>query len=124
MNMPHYSPLRTKSGFTLVEILIVILIIGVILAVALPTWLRARDTSRTKACIENLNHIENAKNQYIMNNNLGTFTDETDLANGPEPLYPTYLRGVPQCPAGGTYHTGDIAGIPTCTLAAQGHSLT
>src|SRR5579862_9608443 len=99
----RYSPLRSKSGFTLIEIMIVILIIGALLAIALPTWIRARDTSRAKACIENLSHIEAAKNQYIMSNNLGTFLDETDLSGGPEPLCPIYLRAAPQCPGGGIY---------------------
>jgi prepilin-type N-terminal cleavage/methylation domain-containing protein len=121
--MSHLS-FRAKSGFTLVEVIIVVLIIGVLLSIALPTWIRARDTSRAKACIENLSHIEAAKNQYIMSNNMGVFVDESDLAGGPEPLYPTYLRAIPQCPGGGTYHTGDIANIPNCSLAPQGHSLT
>lgn len=115
---------QTRAGFTLVEIMITVLIIGILLAIALPTWLSARDTSRTKACIENLNHIDTAKNQYIMDNNLGTFTNESDVENGPEPLVPTYLRAVPVCPAGGTYQTGDFTTLPTCSLAAEGHSLT
>lgn len=116
---------RTRpAGFTLVEIMIVILIIGILLAVALPTWLSARDSSRAKACIENLNHIDSAKNQYIMSNSLGTFADETDVVNGPEPLVPTYIRATPLCPGGGTYHTGDYTTLPSCTLAAEGHSLT
>lgn len=104
--------------------MIVILIIGILLAIALPTWIQARNSSRAKACIENLTHIDNAKNQYIMSYNLGSFTDETDLVNGPEPLVPTYIRGMPVCPGGGSYATGDINTLPSCTLASQGHSLT
>jgi type II secretory pathway pseudopilin PulG len=104
--------------------MIVVLIIGILLAVALPSWITSRETAQTKACIENLNHIDGAKNQYIMENNLGSFTNETDTVNGPEPLVPKYIRAVPVCPAGGTYNTGDYTTLPTCSLAALGHRLT
>lgn len=115
---------KGPGGFTLVEIMIVVLIIGILLTVALPSWMEAREASQAKACIENLNHIDAAKNQYILTNNLGTFTPETDMTNGPEPLVPTYIRANPQCPAGGTYNTGDFTALPTCSLASLGHSLT
>ncbi|MCL6624082.1 MAG: prepilin-type N-terminal cleavage/methylation domain-containing protein, partial [Fimbriimonadales bacterium] len=55
---------RRRKGFTLVEIMIVVLIIGILLAIAIPNFMRARETSRTKSCISNLRQIDAAKEQW------------------------------------------------------------
>lgn len=55
---------RTAKGFTLVEIMIVVAIIGIIIAIAVPAFLRARENSRGRACQENLSKIDGAKEQY------------------------------------------------------------
>ena len=115
--------LPSSAGFSLIEIMIVVLIIGVLLTIAVPNWIRARNTSQANACIDNLTKIQCAKEQYILTNNLGSFTDETDMIGGPEPLVPTYLSTDPQCPAGGIYHVGTYGVDPTCSLAAEGHVL-
>src|SRR5579884_2925511 len=99
MRARNESPARSTVGFTLVEIMIVVLLIAILLAIAVPNWIQASATSRQKACVENLTKIDSAKDQYIMNNNLGAFTSETDLLKGPEPLVPDYLKGIPQCPS-------------------------
>jgi prepilin-type N-terminal cleavage/methylation domain-containing protein len=107
----------TIVAFTLVEIMIVILIIGMLLAIAVPNFLDSRDTSRSKTCIANLRQIETAKQQYMVVNNTTTFTSSTDL--GAAGLYPTYIMSEPQCPAGGTYSTGDDNNVANCSLATQ-----
>lgn len=114
--------IRRKKGFTLVEIMIVVLIIGILLAIAVPNFIKARETSRTKSCIANLRQIDAAKEQWAMDNNaanggavtggMGTLVGGTG-----------YMKATPNCPSGGTYTLGNIGTDPTCSLAAQGHVL-
>lgn len=107
---------RAGRGFTLVEIMIVVLIIGILLAIAVPNFVRARESSRTKACISNLKQIDAAKEQWAMDNNKsnGDACAMTDLV-------PNYIKSTPSCPSGGTYTVGNVGTNPTCSIA--GHSL-
>src|SRR5947209_15377900 len=57
-----------RKGFTLVEIMIVVLIIGILLAIAVPNFIKARETSRTKSCVANLKQIDAAAEQWAMDN--------------------------------------------------------
>ena len=102
--------LRNRKGFTLVEIMIVVAIIGLLAAIAVPSFIQARTTSRTNACINNLRLIEAAKEQYAMANNLadGDAVTQGQIA--------TYMRGTafPVCPAGGTYDEKVVGTAATC----------
>lgn len=103
--------LKGRRGFTLIEIMIVVLIIAVLLAIAIPNFMKARDTSRTKACVANLRQLDTGKVQYAMDAKLAAAAPVTE-AN----LVPDYVKVMPACPAGGTYTINAIDSDPVCSL--------
>src|SRR6059036_1722108 len=107
-----------KAGFTLVEIMIVVAIIALLAAIAIPNFVKARTTSQKSACIANLKQIDGAK---------ATWALETKQVAGAAPtttdLYGTtkYIRDEPTCPGGGVYVLTTIDTKPTCNIT--GHTL-
>jgi prepilin-type N-terminal cleavage/methylation domain-containing protein len=108
---------KRRGGFTLIEIMIVVLIIAVLLAIAIPNFLRARESSRAKSCQGNLRQIETAKEQWAMDNKKGS-TDSPTGAN----LSPDYIKGsMPTCPSdGSTYNINDMSTRPSCPYTGSG----
>ncbi len=100
---------KRRRGFTLIEIMIVVLIIAVLLAIAIPNFMKARDTSRAKACVANLRQIDTAKMQWAMDNKkVGTDVPvEADLI-------PTYIKNALSCPSGGAYTINAVDTNPAC----------
>ena len=102
-----------KSGFTLVEIMIVVAIIGLLAAIAVPSFLSARKKSQQKACLNNLRQISGAIDQYKLDNANSTPT----LANLVGAT--AYIKATPVCPAGGTYSIDAAAGTASCAGATD-----
>ena len=101
-----------KSGFTLVEIMIVVAIIGLLAAIAIPNFMKARTTAQRNACINNLRQLDGAKEQWALENKK-TSTDTPTMADliGSD----KYIKVTPACPANGTYTVGDMSTKPTCS---------
>lgn len=99
--------MKRSQGFTLVEIMIVVAIIGLLAAFAIPAFQAARRKSRVMACMNNMRKIEAAKDQWsFVNAGNPTWTDlEGYLRDSP-----------PTCPAGGEYDELDIDAGIYCTV--------
>ena len=95
-----------SSGFTIVEIMIVTMIIGLILAIAIPNYLNAKRDSMKYTCIGNLRQIDTAKSIWATEN-LGTPEMED--------LIPDYIRKTPECPSSGEYTLAGVGSDSTCS---------
>ena len=107
-----------RRAFTLTEVMVVVLIIAIIAAIAVPQWVTARGRSQQKVCMTQLREMESAKEMFATESRLSA-GDTVVMAD----IFPSYLQGTaaPQCPGGGTYTLQTVGTPPTCSLgnAAQ-----
>ena len=102
---------RSKAGFTLVEIMIVVAIIGLLAVIAIPSFVRARQSTQANSCVNNLRQIDGARTQYALEHSNGT----SNIGD----LVPEYIRRTPFCPSGGTYATGGLNGNASCSIGGE-----
>ena len=110
--------MKSKQGFTLIEMMITVAIIGLLVAIAVPSGMKAAQESRKTVCINNLRLIRDASEAWALMENAST-GDAVVVAEVNE-----FLKRPPECPLSGTYDYGTVGNEPTCSLAAtEGHIL-
>src|ERR1035437_259737 len=102
-----------QGGFTLVEIMIVVAIIGLLASIAIPNFVKARTTAQMHACISNLQQIDGA---------IQMWATETGADTLP------YLKNSVTCPSGGktfadSYAVSTVQTKPTCLKVPTTHKL-
>ena len=124
--------MRRRKGFTLVEIMIVVAIIGLLAAIAIPAFMKARNSARRNACINNLRQIDGAKDTYVLE--YGGDVGDT-LAWGNVALYVKDITNKCYCPGASgvdrsfsnSYTISVVGTDPLCkigTNAGDNHILT
>ncbi|MFH1552647.1 MAG: prepilin-type N-terminal cleavage/methylation domain-containing protein [Candidatus Omnitrophota bacterium] len=105
-----------KQGFTLAEIMVAVAVLGVVMAIVIPSMIQIARSAHTKICIKNLKRVEEAKALWAMDYSMGG--EDTPAWSD---LVTAYVKSRPRCPNGGTYTIGNMNTKSTCSIT--GHVL-
>ena len=106
---------RKQEGFTLVELMVVVLIIGILVAIAIPVFNSAKENAQKKSCFANQRTIEGAAQTYAADDPTGA------MPAAVSDLVPTYIKDTPGCPAGGPAYRSTAAVRSRPAPAGPGH---
>lgn len=117
MKLATLTTRKNRNGFSFLEVMITVFIVGMLAAIAIPNFLRYRESSRRSICIANLKQLQDAKMQWAFEK--GKKPAETpaqaDLI-GPD----QYLRAKPLCPAGGEDYMTTIGAVESRAACTRG----
>ncbi len=114
--------INREEGFTLIELMVVVLIIGILVAIAVPVYFSAQTNAKEKTCKANLRTLDGALQTYAAET--GDYPAAGVYATVLAVLVPNYLKELPACPGTGTYTYNNVAGSAanvTCSIAGHNY---
>jgi prepilin-type N-terminal cleavage/methylation domain-containing protein len=115
---------QRKLGFTLLEIMIVVSLIGMLASIAIPNLVKARSQSQVNACVNNLRQIDDATQQWALEHGAGPAS--TVAFDDIQP----YLKSSVLCPASSgttfanSYTLSTVSNVPACRIVPGAHIFT
>jgi len=102
---------RKEEGFTLVELMVVVLIIGILVAIAIPVFNAAQANARNRSCVANQRTIQGAVQSFLADNTTMVAADVDAIGA----LAPDYIKAIPAHPGDAAAYVvtdGDVQGCP------------